>query len=113
MVVSVRMLGSARHQEPCENDEQLVDEDLLLDAMSRSSVKLALVEVVGLLQPVEFLGFPTPAVQLGDLRAGELRSPQRREIERGFTIGLGQLDGAQLDSARGPAAWPAVRFPTR
>ena len=97
MVIDVSVLGSGRHEKPRDDDEEFLREDLLLDAESGASVELPLIEVVGLLQLVEFFCLPAFAVQLSDRCAGVLRSPQRREVERRRAVGSLQLDGTQLD----------------
>ena len=59
MVIDVSVFGSSRHEKPSDDDEEFLHEDLLLDAESGAGVELPLIEVVGLLQLVEFFCLPT------------------------------------------------------
>ena len=97
MVGRIDVFGRSGEEEARNHDVDGLGDDLLLDAKRSSRVKLALIEVDGLLELEELLGLPTQVVQLSDLCSRNVRSTQRGEVERLLAAGAGQLDSAEFD----------------
>jgi hypothetical protein len=103
MVAGVDMLGCGCEQEPSDDDVDGLREDLLPHAQGRLGVELTLIEVDRLPQLEELLGLPAQVIELGYLRAREVRATQRGEVEGLLALGVDQPDRAMLD---GIAATP-------
>lgn len=97
MVARIGMFSGCGKQEAREHDVDGLGDDFLLNAELGAGVELVLIEVGGLIELEELLGLPTQVVQLGYLRAREVRSTQCGEVERLVAVGVGELDSAELD----------------
>ena len=63
----VALASRHRHEEACDGDEESLCDDLLLDAVRGTRMKLSRVEVGGFLQFVELFDLPAQVIQLGNL----------------------------------------------